>query len=247
MNIKSFLDSTYLKTPEQAGLSFAANTDVVRECIQEAIDEQFKLVMLRPDMVPFAKKMIVDAQSKLLVGTVISFPSGTDSLDEKYAEARQAIENGTDDLDFVCNYEAFKKGDSGTVKKEILALTQLGLEHHKTVKWIIEVAALNETQIIQLATLIKNVVMSNFKESDYNSVFIKSSTGYYKTANGLPNGATVPTIILMLENGSPLLIKAAGGVRTYEEAVEMIRLGVKRIGTSSAKAIASGAEATNDY
>lgn len=247
MNIKSYLDSTYLKTPEQAGLSFAQNTDVVRQCIQEAIEQQFKLVMIRPDMVPLAKKMILAAHSTLAVGTVISFPSGTHSLDQKYAEAIQAIEDGADDLDFVCNYEAFKNGDSGTVKKEVLALTQLGLDHHKTVKWIIEVAALNETQIILLTTLIKNVIMSNFKDSDYNSVFIKSSTGFYKTENGLPNGATVPSIILMLENGSPLLIKAAGGVRTYEEAVEMIRLGVKRIGTSSAKEIASGAEATNDY
>jgi deoxyribose-phosphate aldolase len=52
---------------------------------------------------------------------------------------------------------------------------------------------------------------------------------------------------MMLENSSPLLVKAAGGVRTYDEAVEMIRLGVKRIGTSSAKAIANGEATTSDY
>jgi deoxyribose-phosphate aldolase len=53
---------------------------------------------------------------------------------------------------------------------------------------------------------------------------VKSSTGFYKTENKLPNGATIPSIILMLENATPLLVKAAGGVRTYEEAVEMINL-----------------------
>ena len=97
------------------------------------------------------------------------------------------------------------------------------------------------------SALIKNLVITNFKEENYASVFVKSSTGFYKTENNLPNGATVPTIALMLENASPLPVKAAGGVRTYEEAVEMIRLGVKRIGTSGAKAIANGQKAEGGY
>lgn len=247
MNIRSYLDSTYLKTAQQAGLSEAENTTIVKSFIQEAIEEKFKLIMIRPDKVALAKEMITKAKSPLTIGTVISFPAGTASLDEKYAEASQAIKEGADDLDFVCNYEAFKNEDTATVKKEVLVLTQLGLEHHKTVKWIIEVAALNDTQIIRLTTLIKNTVMSNFRESDYHSVFVKSSTGFYPTKDGLPNGATVPAIIMMIENAAPLPVKAAGGVRTYEEAVQMIRLGVKRIGTSSAKAIATGADATSDY
>ena len=129
----------------------------------------------------------------------------------------------------------------------MLKCTQLGLENNKVVKWIIEVAALNDKQIIQLSALIKNVVISNFKEEYYASVFVKSSTGFYKTENNLPNGATIPSIIMMLENASPLPVKAAGGVRTYEEAVEMIRLGVKRIGTSGAKAIANGENSQIDY
>jgi deoxyribose-phosphate aldolase len=93
--------------------------------------------------------------------------------------------------------------------------------------------------------LIKNVVVSNFKELNFASVFVKSSTGFYITENGLPNGATIPSIILMLENATPLPVKAAGGVRTYEEAVAMIKL-VKRIGTSGAKAIANGENTTLD-
>jgi deoxyribose-phosphate aldolase len=51
------------------------------------------------------------------------------------------------------------------------------------------------------------------------------STGFYTTENNVPNGATIPSIMLMLENATPLPVKAAGGVRTYDEAVEMIKLG----------------------
>ncbi len=247
MDIKQYLDSTYLKTPEQAGISDAQNEIVVKGFVQEAIDEGFKLIMIRPDMVSLAKKMIATAKSKVLVGTVIGFPEGSYSLEHKLEEAKKAIEDGADELDFVCNYEAFKKGEIDVVKEEILKGTQLGLANHKIVKWIIEVAALNSQQIMHISCLIKNVVISNFPEDNYTSVFVKSSTGFYKTENNLPNGATVSTIIMMLENASPLPVKAAGGVRTFEEAKEMIRLGVKRIGTSSAKAIASGEASSSDY
>lgn len=247
MNIKQYLDSTYLKTANQAGISESENMAIAKSFIQEAIDEQFKLIMIRPEIVATAKKMVGDAHAKLAIGTVIDFPEGRSPMDKKLDEALQAIADGADDLDFVCNYEAFKNGEVDLVKQEVLFCTQLGLEHHKIVKWIIEVAALNSQQIVQLCALIKNVVISNFKEESYDKVFVKSSTGFYKTENNAPNGATVETIIMMLENAAPLPVKAAGGVRTYEEAVEMINLGVKRIGTSSAKAIASGQAADGNY
>lgn len=247
MNIKQYLDSTYLKTASQAGLSDAENTIIATEFIQEAINENFKLIMIRPNMVSLANKMITNANSTLQIGTVIDFPEGKSGLEAKINEANQAILDGADDLDFVCNYEAFKAGDIDLVKEEILICTQLGLANNKIVKWIIEVAALTDKQIIQLSALIKNCVMTNFKEENYADVFVKSSTGFYKIENNLPNGATIPTIIMMLENASPLPVKAAGGVRTYEEAAEMIRLGVKRIGTSGAKVIANGQIAKGEY
>jgi deoxyribose-phosphate aldolase len=247
MNIKQYLDSTYLKTAEQAGLSEEKNVLVAKGFIQEAIEEGFKLIMIRPDMVSLAKKMITEANSTLQIGTVIDFPEGKSSLEEKLSEAIQAIHDGADDLDFVCNYEAFKKGDIDLVKEEILRCTQLGLASKKVVKWIIEVAALNDKQIIQLSSLIKNVIVSNFEQELFPKVFVKSSTGFYKTEGDLPNGATIPAIKMMLENASPLPVKAAGGVRTYEEAVAMIQLGVKRIGTSGAKMIANGQNSTNEY
>jgi deoxyribose-phosphate aldolase len=247
MNIKQYLDSTYLKTASQAGLSEKDNDTIVNGFVQEAIEEGFKLIMIRPAKVKKAREMITAAKCKLLIGTVISFPEGTNSLEDKLAEAHKAIEDGVDEIDYVCNYEEFIKGNIELVKNEIYLGTRLAFEHHKVAKWIIEVAALTDDQIIQISALIKNVIITNFKEECYANVFVKSSTGFYKTENNQPNGATVPTIIMMLENASPLPVKAAGGVRTYEEAVEMIRLGVKRIGTSSAKTIANGEIAISNY
>ncbi len=247
MNIKQYLDSTYLKTASQANLSEIENTKVVENFIHEAISEEFKLVMIRPDKVQLAKKMIEKANSKVLIGTVIDFPEGNSSLDKKLEEAQEAINNHADELDYVINYEAFKRGETTLIKQEIIACTQLGLSHKKAVKFIIEVAALTNHQIIQVSALIKNTIIANFKEENFAHIFVKSSTGFYKTEDNLPNGATIPTIILMLENSNPLPVKAAGGVRTLEEALAMIRLGVKRIGTSAAKTIADGNVSTGNY
>ncbi|MGG7034002.1 MAG: deoxyribose-phosphate aldolase [Flavobacterium sp.] len=247
MDIRQYLDSTYLKTAIQAGVSEEENKEIVKSFIQEAIEENFKLIMIRPEYVALAKEMIKTSNSNVTIGTVIDFPEGKSSVEEKLEMARKAILDGADDLDFVCNYEAFKKGEAALLKNEILQCTKLGLDSGKIVKWIIEVAALSDQQIIKLSVLIKNTVIDNFREDNYASVFVKSSTGFYKTENNLPNGATLPTIVLMLENASPLPIKAAGGVRTYDDVLNFVRLGVKRVGTSAAKTIADGQVSNNDY
>ncbi len=246
MDIKTFLDSTYLKTADQAGLSEEDNRRVAKGFIVEAIRENFKLIMIRPEYVSMAHDMISKDASNVLVGTVIDFPEGTSELNYKLEQAESAIADGADEIDFVCNYQAFKRGETDLLKREILECSKLCLSHLKTAKFIIEVAALNNLQIAQLSSLIKNVVMSNFNDDQFASVFVKSSTGFYQTS-GEPNGATIPSIIIMLENASPLPVKAAGGVRTYEEAVEMINLGVRRIGTSAAKTISDRQISTNTY
>ena len=155
MDIKQYLDSTYLKTAQQANLSEEKNAEVVKNCIQEAIDHNFKLIMIRPDKVVLAKEMIQNAKSKVTIGTVIDFPEGDGALADKLAEATQAIYDGADDLDFVVDYKAFKNDEFDKVKTQVLEGTKLGLKHNKIVKWIIEVAALNNHQIVQLSALIK--------------------------------------------------------------------------------------------
>jgi deoxyribose-phosphate aldolase len=247
MNINQHLESTYLKTSEQAGCTDIDTTRIVTSLIEEAIDNHFKLVMVRPKFVKLAKKMIHEAKSKVLVGTVIGFHTGINTVEQKLKEATIAIEHNADDLDFVINYPAFLNGDVALVKEEVLTCTNLVLKNQKTIKWIIEIAALTDAQIITITQLIRDIVLDNFDTKDIDNVYVKSSTGFYKTENNKPNGATVHGIEIMLKNASPLPVKAAGGVKTYDDALKMINLGVSRIGTSSAKAIIDKENINSDY
>jgi deoxyribose-phosphate aldolase len=240
LNLNDYLDSTYLKTAEQAGLSEEENRLLAQQCVDEAIAGQYRLAMIRPEYVADAAARVAHARSRTLVGTVIGFPSGTATIAEKLAEAEAALADGADELDFVCHYEAFRKGDTALLRKEVLEGTSLVLAHGRTIKWIIETAALDASQIIRLTALIRNTVLRHFKEDKYPFVYIKSSTGFYATPEDVPNGATLPAVIMMLENAWPLPVKASGGIRSRDEALAYIRMGVKRIGTSAARAILEG-------
>ncbi len=247
MNLNKYLDSTYLKTAKQAGLTEQETKQNVLDLINQAIQYDFVLVMLRPKFVALAKEMIINAKSKVTIGTVIGFHEGTNTIENKLIEAQKAISDKVDDLDFVINYEAFKNGDLDLVKEEILKGTKLGLDNNKIVKWIIEIAALNNKQIVEITKLIRNVVVQNFNEDQYQNVFVKSSTGFYKTKNNKPAGATFEAMQLIVANAKPLSAKAAGGVKNYHDAIKMVELGVTRIGTSSALKIAQGKPITENY
>jgi deoxyribose-phosphate aldolase len=203
--------------------------------------------MIRPEYVSMAQQLVKNAASNLLIGTVIGFHEGTYSTTEKLDEAQKAIDDNVDELDFVVNYTAFKEGKINLVKAEVYKCTKLALEANKTAKWIIEIAALNNDEIVVLTQLIRAVVLDNFGEENASKVFVKSSTGFFVTEGGKPNGATFEAMELIVENAKPLPAKAAGGVRNYEDAVKMVNLGVTRIGTSSAKEITDGGNAKEAY
>lgn len=241
MKINQYLDATYLKTATQAGISEEENQQNVTNLLEEAILYDYKLVMIRAKYIQFAKQFLKEKNSKTLVGTVIGFHEGNDSLKTKLEEAKNAIEFGADELDFVINFEEFKKGNFILIKKEVFEGSKLCLENEKVVKWIIEVAALSSKEIAAISAMIKEEILANFGLDAAKKVFVKSSTGFYKTENNLPNGATFETMKLMIENAKPLQIKAAGGVRDYETAIKMIKMGVDRIGTSSSKEICTNA------
>jgi len=243
MDIAQYLDSTYLKTAAQSSLSPDKTKQQVIALIDEAIENNFKLVMIRPKYVSLAKKIISEANSEVLIGTVIGFHKGTATIESKLAEAKQAIDDDADELDFVINYTAFLNGQINLIKSEVFKGTKLALENNKVVKWIIEIAALANDEIVAITKIIHDVVIDNFGEEKAQNVFVKSSTGFFKTEEGKPNGATFEAMQLIVENAKPLQSKAAGGVRNYPDAVKMVALGVTRIGTSSAKAIVDGTTA----
>ena len=245
MKINQFLDATYLKTASQANISEEENQQKVVDLINEAILYHYKLVMIHSKYISLAKEMLLKVNADVLIGTVIDFPEGNSSKEQKLEEAKKAIALEADELDFVLNYTAFKEGKINLIKAEVFAATKLCLENNKVAKWIIEVAALTSEEIIVISQLIKEVVLANFDENATKKVFVKSSTGFFKTEDNKPNGATFETMKLISENAKPLQIKAAGGVRDYGTALKMISLGVDRIGTSSAKEICSKEENIN--
>lgn len=237
MEVRNYLDSTYLKTPAQSGLTEEETLKKVYDLAQEAVDYGMFAVMIRPEYVKEIKTFLVEKGDNVKVGTVIGFHEGTATVADKLKEAQQAIEDGADELDFVINYEAFKKGSVEMLKFEFLRCTELCFKNQKVAKWIIEIAALTDEQI---AAITKNIVKwatISFPKEYLSNIFVKSSTGFYQTEGGKPNGATKEGVRIMLDNAGDLSVKAAGGVRTKDEAIEMINMGVKRIGTSSAKAL----------
>ena len=235
-DITQYLDSTYLKTGEQADLSDEDNRNVVIKTIQEAIDNNFKLVMIRPEFVSLAREMIDDANSNVVIGTVIDFPGGGGSTLDKVSEAEDAIMNGVDELDYVADYRAFQRGDLEKVSEDIVAGTEVGLNNGKMVKWIIETGALSKEEIEGITSLISDRVMNNFPGKAQN-VFVKTSTGFYKGT-----GATVDDVILMKSKSGDLPVKASGGVYNRKDLDNMVKAGASRIGTSRAYDIYKGKE-----
>ena len=143
--------------------------------------------------------------------------------------------------------EKFKEADIDAIKDEVFQCTQRCLEHQKTVKWIIESAALTDDEIQSVCQLIKDCDLRNFGKEKVNQEFVKSSTGFFVLSNGTSGGATKDAIKMMIKHAHPLPVKASGGIRNRDDFDAMIKLGVSRIGTSSALHILQGTTSDSQY
>lgn len=228
VNISKYLDSTFLKTSGELGVSNSELEILVTNFINEAIDYDFKCIMIRPIFVSLAKKIKDERKSKINVGTVVDFPLGSNSLKSKIKEAEIAINDGVKELDFVCDYNTFKMGNYTIFDESIFECTKFALSHKVIVKWIIETGALSKVEIKLISERIYNIVLENFPEKILK-VFIKTSTGYY---GGY--GATIIDVKVIKSVIGNMPIKASGGVSDFATCQEMIKLGVSRIGTSKA-------------
>jgi deoxyribose-phosphate aldolase len=246
-DVGGYMESTYLKTPEQAGIGEEETDVIIFDTIKDAIEHNMKLVMIRPEYVEAARKFIDNKGANLLVGTVIGFPYGNNSHAEKIDEALEAIENGVDELDFVVDYRAFLRGNRDKVMKEVSEGTAIGVDEGKVVKWIIESAALTEEEIADLTSLIRDIVIETVGEQQAINVFVKTSTGFFNPKGGGPGGATEKAVSIMSQNAGPLQVKASGGIYSKDDLQKMVGAGASRIGTSSAKEIMLGQETDKDY
>ena len=228
VNIADYLDSTYLKTSAEEGVSEIETKEIVFNAIKEAIDAKFACIMIRSEFIAIAKELIVKSKSKLKIGTVVDFPFGNSTTEQKIIEAKSAIESGAYDIDYVCDYNAFKRGAFAKFDSDIIEGTKIVLENKRIVKWIIETGALSADEIKAIAKRISKLVQSNFPKNT-NKVFIKTSTGYY---GGY--GATVKDVKNIKSVAGNLQIKASGGISNLKDCLEMIKAGATRIGTSKA-------------
>ncbi|MFM9909678.1 MAG: deoxyribose-phosphate aldolase [Chitinophagaceae bacterium] len=195
------------------------DADIIAGC-QLADEYNVASVCVRPSDVKLAKSILIN--SEVLVTTVIGFPHGTTTTLAKLAEAQEAIDNGCAELDLVINIGKLKSGELDYVAKDIGSVIAVAHAQQVKVKVIFENTYLTKEEIKE-ATIICNKV---------NADWVKTSTGY---AGG---GATDEDLKIMRKYALPhVQVKAAGGVRTLERALEVRKLGCSRFGATATKSI----------
>ena len=173
-------------------------------------------VCVRPSDVKLAKKVL--KSSSVIVTTVIGFPHGTTTTAAKVAEANEAMDNGAVELDMVLNIGKLKSEDYEFVKSDIKAVTESAHRRHVLLKVIFENCYLSEDEIIAACRICNEAGVD----------FVKTSTGYGT------GGAEDKDIRIMRKYCDPKIqIKAAGGVRTLERAIEIRELGCTRFGCTA--------------
>ena len=217
IDIAKYIDHTNLKP-------YATADDIIKLC-DEAIEYGFYAVCVNPYRVRLAKEYLRERKADVKVASVIGFPLGATPTEVKVFEARRALEDGADELDMVINIGALKDRDYEYVKNDIAEVVKVAHEKGAKVKVIIETCYLTEEEKVKACELAKEA----------GADFVKTSTGFGT------GGATVEDVRLMRRVvGSEMGVKAAGGIRTYEQALKMIEAGANRIGTSSGVRIVEG-------
>lgn len=207
MNIANMIDHTILK-PD------AKKEEIVTLC-EEAKVYGFASVCVNSSFVPLCAKLLSGTDVK--VCTVVGFPLGAMSTAGKVMETRAAILDGAKEIDMVIHVGMVKSGCLSYVKDDICAVVEEA-KGKACVKVIIEACLLTEQEKRGVCQICK----------DSGADFMKTSTGFSTS------GATVSDVALMKEvAGNVMKIKASGGIRTREDAMEMIEAGANRLGTSA--------------
>ncbi len=212
--IGKLIDHTLLK-PQ------ATKEEIERLC-EEARRFSFASVCVNPCYIPLCVDKMRDSGVK--VCSVAGFPLGAGLSEVKALEARRAVEQGAREVDMVMNIGALKSDDLVLVARDMqTVLNAVGLE--TTVKVIIEAALLSDEDKVKACVVAQWV----------GAHFVKTSTGFG------PGGATVADVKLMRKTvGWRMGVKASGGIRNFKTALQMVKAGANRIGTSSGVKIIGG-------
>jgi deoxyribose-phosphate aldolase len=214
-DLARMIDHTLLK-PE------ATPAEVEKLC-EEARKYSFASVCINAGYVPLCVRLL--RGTPVRVCTVIGFPLGATSTAAKAFETEQAIRDGAQEVDMVINVGMLKAGDTVYVERDIAAVVNVARRHRVLTKVIIETALLTDEEKVKACLLTKKA----------GADFVKTSTGFAK------GGATAGDIALMRRVvGSAMGVKAAGGVRSREDALAMVASGADRIGASASVRIVVG-------
>lgn len=213
MDIAGYIDHTILK-PE------ATAADIDKLC-EEAKTYGFAAVCVNSIYTRRAAENLKG--TRVQVATVVGFPLGATTTEEKCFETREAISAGATEIDMVMAIGFFKAGDISYVKKDIESVVKAA--EARAVKVIIETCLLTSDEIQKAAKICANA----------GAKFVKTSTGFSS------RGATVEDVrLIRAAVGEECLVKASGGIKTKAQALLMIEAGADRIGTSSGIAIVGG-------
>lgn len=216
MNYAKMIDHTILK-PD-------ATIKQIETLCGEAVEYGFASVCVNSSYVPFCAELLADSDVK--VCTVVGFPLGAMSTAGKVMEARQAIQDGADEIDMVVHVGMIKSGDWDYVESDIQEVVDEAKDK-ALVKVIIETCLLTDEEKVRVCQICR----------DTGADFVKTSTGFST------GGAAVEDVALMRRTvGDDMGVKASGGVRTLEAAAAMAAAGATRLGTSSGIAIIKEAE-----
>jgi deoxyribose-phosphate aldolase len=199
-------------------LDATATKEKIEQLCREAIDYGFHTVCVNGRWVSLAAELL--AGSKVAVGGVVSLPLGAETTKIKVAQAKEAIFAGADEIDMVADLSSIIEADSKYLQTQLQAVLKVcrSMRPAVVLKVIIESAALNHDQKIFACQVADKCGVD----------FIKTSTGLHPAG-----GATIEDIKLMKETAPNCKIKAAGGIKTAKQALEMLSAGAERIGTSS--------------
>lgn len=205
--LAAMFDHTNLK-------AFSSDEEIIELC-RETEDYGFASVMVNPARVALCKENLNES---VLIGTVVGFPLGQNTIETKLFEAEDSIRLGAGEVDYVLNVAEVKNGNYDYIKREMQILTEKCHELGARIKVIFENCYLDKSEIEKVALIAKEVKPD----------FIKTSTGFGTS------GALVEDVKLMKDTVSgEVKVKSAGGIRTWEVCREMILAGADRIGTSS--------------
>lgn len=206
MHLNQYIDHTLLKP--------TATEDDIKALCEEAVRHNFYAVCVNSCYLPLAREILGSSEVKL--AAVIGFPLGAMATEAKISEAKYCIKQGADEIDMVLNLGWFKSGRQKQIINEIKSIKSA--IHKAVLKVILETCYLSDEEIRTACELCL----------EGGADMVKTSTGFG------PEGATLKAVKIMKDSvGDKAGIKASGGIRNRETALQYIKAGATRIGTSS--------------